>query len=214
MTWLLVLAGLLVMILGLWGGLAPRRWRKESVPPPAKDADKDEAWQILARPIDYTAGARPVERTALLRGPGDGQFRRGMVAGVGAGLVLAGVAVAYIPVLAPQGRLAGETAPPSTAAPTTPTTPAPTAQKPGTTPSATTPPAPAPAKPAKVTFVVDDGDMPPTVASKLKAAGLIADEGQFLSRLAERGVDTALKSGTFTIPSGASLDQVIDVLTA
>ncbi|HLN61981.1 MAG TPA: hypothetical protein VK464_10570, partial [Symbiobacteriaceae bacterium] len=86
--------------------------------------------------------------------------------------------------------------------------PAPAAQQqPAAQPAAQAP------KPANVTFVVEPGDLATTIAANLKAQGLIADEDAFLSRVSETGADTALKAGTFVVPTGANLDQVIEALT-
>jgi cell division protein YceG involved in septum cleavage len=70
-----------------------------------------------------------------------------------------------------------------------------------------------PAKPATVSFAVEYGDMVPTIAFNLKAKGLIANQQSFVSRATERAVDTLFKEGTFTVPTDATLDQVIDALT-
>nr|PZN42847.1 MAG: hypothetical protein DIU70_04600 [Bacillota bacterium] len=63
-----------------------------------------------------------------------------------------------------------------------------------------------------VTVVIDPGMTAPQIAARLREKGLIADEAAFLARLAERGMDTRLQAGTFQIPAGVSLDQVIDRL--
>ncbi|MCG0239525.1 MAG: endolytic transglycosylase MltG [Firmicutes bacterium] len=70
----------------------------------------------------------------------------------------------------------------------------------------------APAPGTLVTVVIDPGMTAPQIAARLREKGLIADEAAFLARLAERGMDTRLQAGTFQIPVGAGLDQVIDRL--
>lgn len=118
---------------------------------------------------------------------------------------------------------AGETTAPGTAPGTQPgaqpaTQPgagaAPAAPGPGTAPVSPQEPVTPPVSAEPVTVVVEPGMTAPDVAALLRAQGLIADETAFLNRLAERGLDTLLQAGTFNIPANATLDQVIDLLTA
>lgn len=184
MMWLLVVAGLALVGAGFWGGLRP----KEPPQQPLENVTVDSAWEIISRPVDRREPQVPGPRS----GP-DRRFLNGLLVGLGSGLLLSAVAIQLVP---------------RAAVPVKPQ--APVAEAP---PAAITPPPPqAPPKPANVTFVVEVGDMGPTVAANLKAAGLIADEQAFLDRITGLGVDTLLKAGTFIIPTGASLDEVITAL--
>lgn len=203
MTWFLAIAGVLLLAVGFVTG----RGKPRTHPHVAAPESKDEAWAILGQPIERAEEMVRVERM------GNRRFDQGLVVGLGAGLIIA-AGVTLLPARPPvQPPTAA--APPATPAPGTAATPAPGKTTPapatGTTPAPTTPaPAPIPAAPAK--FTVNDGDLPGTIATNLKAAGLIPSESAFLNQVTARGVDTQLRSGTFTIPAGASVDQVIDAL--
>jgi len=80
---------------------------------------------------------------------------------------------------------------------------------PAPVPPATLPQAP----PADIIFTIQPGEIPDVVAERLAASGRIDDSDLFLDRLSERGTDTRLQVGTFTIQAGSSLDEVIDALT-
>ncbi len=67
--------------------------------------------------------------------------------------------------------------------------------------------------------IVAKGGTAQTIAAKLKAAGAIADDGQF--RLAVRAMEfvpgakkLVLKAGEYDIPSGASMKQIVDLLSS
>lgn len=184
MTWPLVVAGLILLGVGLFG--LPMIKGKQERP---AEPSKEEAWDILARPVEHTQGPR---------------FQQGLLTGLGIGLLIGGAAVAW----------------------TLWSTPSPSAAK--------TPPiasqdenASAPEKdsatsddaeteeaetPTPTTFEIEEGSTAPVIAERLTAAGLVESEEAFLDRVHERGVDTYLRAGTFSIPAEASLDQVIDAL--
>jgi len=68
--------------------------------------------------------------------------------------------------------------------------------------------------PPTIVVRVVPGDLPGLVADKLVSAKVIADKNAFLQRLTERHLDTNLKVGDFSLPVGATVDKVIDALTA
>lgn len=72
-----------------------------------------------------------------------------------------------------------------------------------------------PASPSgRVTVVIASGDAAPAVADKLVSAGVISDRAAFLSHLSTRGLDGAIKAGSFSLAPGADVDTVINTLTA
>lgn len=64
-----------------------------------------------------------------------------------------------------------------------------------------------------VKFEVPKGSSASKIADLLRQAGLIDDQKEFLSKLAEMKADTKLKAGTFTIPAGSDYEAVIKILT-
>lgn len=72
-------------------------------------------------------------------------------------------------------------------------------------------PEPEPAK--KIKVEIPSGSLSPAIASILKEKDLITSSSEFLNRASERKLDVKLRAGTFYIPSNASLDEVIDILT-
>jgi hypothetical protein len=191
-TWLLALMGIILVVLGLWGG--PRR-RARAVSPPAEE----DAWQVLNDPIRHDEDELikiPPDRPWYQAGR-ESRFAQGLLTGLGVGLIISAFVLMVKPVAeAPDGL--APAIPPIAA-------PAPTPDPPPPTP---------PPTPATVTIQVEPGDLAPIIAARLVQAGLIAEEELFLSRVAEREVDTLLKAGSFVIPTDATLDQVIDRLTA
>jgi len=213
-TWLLLLVGIALMLLGIWGGPGRARRRKEVEALARKQHTVSEAWDILTRPIDDQLIKIPEHKPWYVPG-GDRRFQQGLLVGLGTGLVIAGMVASTIDRTAvPPNQTAGNKPPTTTTTPPA-TQPSGQTKPPATTPPATTPPATTPpAQPANKTFVVESGDLATTIAAKLKAEGLIADEDKFLLRLTELEVDTRLKAGTFVIPTGASVDDVIRALTS
>ena len=61
-------------------------------------------------------------------------------------------------------------------------------------------------------IVVADGSGAQAIASSLKEAHLISDTSAFTKRVAELGVDTQLKPGTYTIKGGTTVDEIINTL--
>jgi len=70
-----------------------------------------------------------------------------------------------------------------------------------------------PALDGSVQIFVVAGDTADVIADKLYRAGVIGDTGDFLYEVMERGAGSDFKIGTFTIPGGASVPEVIDIMT-
>lgn len=103
-----------------------------------------------------------------------------------------------------------ETKPEETkAAETKPEETKPAETKPTQTKPAETKPAPAAVR--KIT--VASGSSAKSIANALKNQGLINSTDDFLNKLVASGKETKLQAGTFSIPEGSSLDQIIGILT-
>lgn len=59
------------------------------------------------------------------------------------------------------------------------------------------------------TVTIPEGSFPSSIADILLNSNLIKDKQEFLNRSMELGLDTKLRSGTFEIEVGTSLDNVI-----
>ena len=75
-----------------------------------------------------------------------------------------------------------------------------------------TPPVQPPSAPAAAQITVVAGDAASTIADKLFDAGAISDKQAFLSEVIAEGADSKLKTGTFTIPAGATYKEIIKIL--
>jgi hypothetical protein len=64
-----------------------------------------------------------------------------------------------------------------------------------------------------VSFKVESGMASGQIATALKEAGLIASTEEFNNAIRSKGVETKLKAGTFQIPAGSSVDQIVTILT-
>ena len=62
-------------------------------------------------------------------------------------------------------------------------------------------------------FTVNSSESAESIAASLESAGLIPDQKTFLDAVYAAHVDTKLKAGTFSIPEGASAEQIIEILT-
>ncbi|MDO4711726.1 MAG: endolytic transglycosylase MltG, partial [Peptostreptococcaceae bacterium] len=63
------------------------------------------------------------------------------------------------------------------------------------------------------TITIASGSSAGSIAGTLKSNGLISDTNAFLNKVVASGKENKLKAGTFTIPSNASVDQIINILT-
>jgi len=211
MTWFLLVAGAGLIVWGLWGPGSP-------VPPRAQFEDDDprtahgeeaktRAWEVLASPVDAEPGRRP---------PRSERFIRGAATGVGAGLLVVAVVVGNWgtgpapggPAEPPVGRAPGEVKPPVQAPGTG------TQQPGGAQPPPVGAPPPQPAAPRPVTFTVEPGDFGSAIGERLVTSGVITDAAKFVDRLQERELESALKTGTFELRTGMTIDEVIDKLTS
>ena len=73
-------------------------------------------------------------------------------------------------------------------------------------------PAEPPGSPAEVTITINAGDSASVIADKLLAAGAIDDRAAFLSEVVAKGADSKLKQGTFNIPAGSTISDIIAIL--
>jgi len=64
-----------------------------------------------------------------------------------------------------------------------------------------------------VEFTVDVGSAASTVANDLEAAGLVESADAFINELEKQNAVTKLKAGTFKIPVGASVSEIVKKLT-
>jgi hypothetical protein len=206
--WTLGILGILLLLLGIWGGPARLRRRRDADVAAKKETQPGEAWEILARPLEDEAIKIPEHRPWYAPG-GDRRFQRGLLVGLGAGLMVAAVAVSSMP------RGTADQAPGTawnTPAPQGGQPAAGTGQQAGQGAGTTAAPAAEPPKAANKTFTVEEGWPAVTIGAELQKQGLIADANAFVARVVERGVDVSLKAGTFVVPTNATLDQVIDSL--
>ena len=63
-------------------------------------------------------------------------------------------------------------------------------------------------------FTVSSNQSAESIGAALVSAGLISDKQAFLSAVTASGAETRLKAGTFTIPAGATPEQIVAVLTS
>ena len=62
------------------------------------------------------------------------------------------------------------------------------------------------------TVVIPDGTLPSKIAEILLNSNLIDDKNSFLNKSVELGLDKKLRSGTYEIEVGTSLDNIIRIL--
>ena len=64
----------------------------------------------------------------------------------------------------------------------------------------------------EVSITVVAGDVGSTIGDKLISAGAITDKAAFLAELDAQNAATKLKQGTFKIPAGSSLAEIVKIL--
>lgn len=64
-----------------------------------------------------------------------------------------------------------------------------------------------------VTITIPSGSTGADVAEALLKAGLISDKNDFYTKVVEMEADTKLQAGTFEIPKGSSLEEIVNILT-
>lgn len=221
--WFLLLGGLLLIVLGVWGG-PQRRRRADKTSRIPREATVQEAWEILTSPVEYEEELIKIPEHKPWFVPGtDRRFQQGLLVGLGAGLLVAALVYPSLPgkeTTEPQVAVNPPTQNEKPAADKDPASQPPQGEQPagqppqgGQQPAGQSPQTPPPPTPANVTFTVEPGSPSQEIATNLKAAGLIADEAEFLDLVAAYGVETQLKAGTFVIPTGASVDTIIAKLT-
>lgn len=62
------------------------------------------------------------------------------------------------------------------------------------------------------TINIPDGSFPSSIGDILLSSNLINDKDEFLTRSVELGLDTKLRSGTYDIEVGTSLDNIIKII--
>ncbi|MGB4439523.1 MAG: hypothetical protein WBJ13_09940 [Sedimentibacter sp.] len=62
------------------------------------------------------------------------------------------------------------------------------------------------------TITIPDGSFPSSIGDILLNSNLINDKDAFLTRSVELGLDTKLRSGTYNIEVGTSLDDIIKII--
>jgi cell division protein YceG involved in septum cleavage len=70
-----------------------------------------------------------------------------------------------------------------------------------------------PPPPTETTFEVKSGEATSTIANNLANANLVPSASDFLNAVKSAGAETRLKAGTFKIPGGSSVDQIVQILT-
>jgi hypothetical protein len=65
-----------------------------------------------------------------------------------------------------------------------------------------------------VTFSISAGDSASKIADNLLNAGLIANKQAFLNEVVAQKADTLLLIGSYQIPMGSTLAEIVDILTA
>ncbi len=73
---------------------------------------------------------------------------------------------------------------------------------------------PASSDPMQVDFVVHEGDTASSIATRLEAGGLIADDRAFIFITNERALTQALQQGTFILRASMTPDEVVTALLA
>lgn len=65
----------------------------------------------------------------------------------------------------------------------------------------------------EVEIQIPSGTMPPGIGNILVENNLIDDSGEFLNAIQEQNLETGLKAGIYIIPSGSSLNEILEILT-
>jgi hypothetical protein len=240
--WYLVAFGILLIVVGVWGG-PRRRQRPDKTNRIPREATVQEAWDILVSPVEYDEELIKIPEHRPWYLPGrDRRFQQGLFVGLGAGVLAMALIVNFTGGMWLQGPAPGQVAAGDEQQPGGSTEPEPPAnptepgavtnpevpENPGTPenpgapenpevpapPEAPAEPATPAAPPSEITVVIEPGSVSGDIAAALKEAGLITDEQAFLDRVGELGVETYLQAGTFIFPSGATLDEIIAGLTA
>lgn len=74
------------------------------------------------------------------------------------------------------------------------------------------PPAPPPST-ESVKIVIPEGSLPGKIGLILEENGIVSSSRDFLNKVVGMKMDTKLRSGTFTIPKGLSIEEVVRLIT-
>lgn len=80
-------------------------------------------------------------------------------------------------------------------------------------PASTGPNTHAPVSGATVSVVIPSGSSGEKIGQILVDCGLISQKGDFISAASSSGADKKLKAGTFKIPAGSTMEQILAILT-
>lgn len=75
-----------------------------------------------------------------------------------------------------------------------------------------TPPPPSP-QTQSVKVIIPEGSLPGKIGLILEENGVVASSREFLAKVVEMKLDTKLRSGTFTIQKGLSIEEVVKIIT-
>lgn len=64
-----------------------------------------------------------------------------------------------------------------------------------------------------VNVTIPSGSLPNEIANILVSSGLIESKSKFIDKIVEMGVETKLKSGTFKIPKGSSIEEIVNIIS-
>jgi hypothetical protein len=222
MVWIFLSLGIGLLVLGVLVAVLPTLLADHSARHVEGGEGEKGAWEILSQPLYTEELIRIPKDQPLLARLGHNRFLQGSIVGAGAGLILGGVILSYglVPSATGTALAAEKSGAPTQSAQTAGGNAGQTAgsSKPASSDAEkvageTKSPAEKDGAAKPMTFEVQPGEASQAVAARLKQAGLIKEEEAFLNRLKERGLETMIKAGAYEIPAGASVDQVIDLLT-
>ncbi len=65
----------------------------------------------------------------------------------------------------------------------------------------------------EITLIIEPGMSSGTIASLLKAEGLISDKKAFVNYINSKGLETKIKAGKFLLTSEMTLEEIVDKMT-
>ena len=64
-----------------------------------------------------------------------------------------------------------------------------------------------------INVTIPSGALPNEIASILVSKGLVESKSEFIDKVVEMGVEKKLKSGTFKIAKGSSLEEIVNIIS-
>ena len=64
-----------------------------------------------------------------------------------------------------------------------------------------------------INITIPSGSLPNEIANILVSNGLVESKSEFINKVVEMGVETKLKSGTFKIPKGSSIEEIVNIIS-